>query len=130
MQTARDKALLCNTLLGIAKACEGKRVQIDLRNELHVFGKVEFVSTEMNITMSNAFLTLPIFRHHNSTSNNSSRTNERKLYKEITIRGCNVRYVHIPDEVDMIEALRDQIQAVKRGRVGVRPVKNKIKNKK
>ncbi len=104
MQTARDKALYCNTLIGIIKACEGKQVQIDLRNELQLYGKVESVSSNMNIIMSDTYLTMPF-----SGMMSGSKETKRRFYNEITIRGCNVRFVHIPDEIDMIEALQTQI---------------------
>ena len=103
MQTARDKALLCNTLIGILKACEGKRVQVDLRNEIHVFGKIESVYGDMNLIMSNAYLTIPFENKQTSSK-----------YNEITIRGCNIRFVHVPDDIDMINALQNQILTVRR----------------
>lgn len=102
METARQKAFNYNTLIGILKACEGKNVQIDLRNEIHIYGKVESVFAEMNITLSNAYLI---------SSNYVSRSKNQlpKYYTEITIRGKNVRFVHIPDDVDMISALQQQV---------------------
>ncbi|CAF0749200.1 unnamed protein product [Brachionus calyciflorus] len=104
METARQKAFNFNTLIGILKACEGKRVQIDLRNEMHIYGKVESVFAEMNITLSNAYLISPAY-------NTDQKSTDLKpdFYSEITIRGKNVRFVHIPDEIDMITALQRQI---------------------
>ena len=106
MQSSKDKALYCNTLIGIIKACEGKQVQIDLRNELQLYGTVDSVSSNMNITMSNVHLTMPF-------SALSSQSKEQQCmprhYNEITLRGHNVRFVHIPDEIDMIDALQQQI---------------------
>lgn len=104
MESAREKAFNYNTLIGILKACEGKTVQIDLRNEMHIFGKVESVFSEMNITLSNAHLVPLSFK-----SDSKFRNNLPKYYSEITIRGKNVRFVHIPDDVDMISALQKQV---------------------
>jgi small nuclear ribonucleoprotein (snRNP)-like protein len=121
MQTPKDKALLCNTIIGIIKACEGKCIQIDLRNEIHVVGKIEAVSSDMNVTMSNAWLTVPF---------SSIRNNHNSIkYSQITIRGSNIRFVHVPDEVDMIEALQNQIITIKRGKSGHKYNKNLNKNK-
>ena len=114
MQTARDKALLCNTLVGILKACEGHRVQIDLRNEWHVVGKVESVSVEMNVVMSNARLTLPSFLCSKATPAAATTSQSSRNYDEITVRGCNIRFVHVPDDVDMLTALQQQVQSIKR----------------
>ena len=106
MQTPKDKALYCNTLVGIIKACEGKTIQVDLRNELQLFGKVETVESNMNFTMSNAFLTMPFSK---LSPDSHEKQMKPKHYSEITVRGRNVRFVHIPDDVDMIEALEQQI---------------------
>jgi small nuclear ribonucleoprotein (snRNP)-like protein len=106
MQTAKDKALYCNTLIGIIKACEGKYTQIDLRNEMQLYGKVESVESNMSVIMSNAFLTMP-FSKILSTSKDQQL--KPKHYTEITVRGRNIRFVHIPDDVDMIEALQQHI---------------------
>ncbi|RNA18450.1 U7 snRNA-associated Sm LSm10 [Brachionus plicatilis] len=100
METARQKAFNYNTLIGILKACEGKNVQIDLRNEMHLYGKVESVFSEMNITLSNACMMSPNYIPNSKTTIH---------YSEITIRGKNVRFVHIPDDVDMISALQKQV---------------------
>jgi len=107
MLTPKDKAILCNSLIGIVIACEGKRIQVDLRNELHVIGNLESVTTEMNIIMSDAYLTLP---YH---SKNREENQIKRHYDEIIIRGCNIRFVHIPDEIDIIKTLHNQIKRVK-----------------
>jgi small nuclear ribonucleoprotein (snRNP)-like protein len=107
MLTPKDKAILCNSLIGIVKACEGKRIQIDLRNELHILGKLESVSTEMNVVMSDAFLTLPY------QSKDLKENLIKRHYDEIIIRGCNVRFVQVPDEIDMIKTLHNQIKNIK-----------------
>lgn len=104
MESARQKAFNYNTLIGILKACEGKTVQIDLRNEMHIYGKVESVFSEMNITLSNAHLIPPSFKPDPLV-----KSNLPKYYSEITIRGKNVRFVHVPDDVDMISALQKQM---------------------
>lgn len=59
MQTAHEKYLVCNTLVGILKACVGKQVQIDLRNETHVYGRVDSVFSDMNVVMSDACFVSP-----------------------------------------------------------------------
>jgi len=106
MQTAKDKALYCNTLIGIIKACEGKYTQIDLRNEMQLYGKVESVEANMSVIMSNAFLTMPFSKILSSSKDQQLKP---KHYTEITVRGRNIRFVHIPDDVDMIEALQHHI---------------------
>jgi small nuclear ribonucleoprotein (snRNP)-like protein len=106
-----EKELNCNTLIGIVRACEGKRVQIDLRNELHIYGRVESVFGDMNIIMSNAYVMTPAFKIYENETDARSKS---KFYEEITLRGRNIRFVHVPDEIDMVKALQRQILAVTR----------------
>lgn len=107
MQTAHEKYLICNTLVGIMKECVGKRVQIDLRNEMHVYGQVVSVFGEMNVMLRDACFISP----SNALKLSMGETSEpsSKLFNEITIRGRNIRFVHVPDEIDMISALQRQI---------------------
>lgn len=108
MLSAHEKSLNYNTLIGIIKACVGKRIQIDLRNETHVYGQVESVFSEMNVIMSDAYFISPsIALEINKQDGKMSAM--PKQFSEITIRGSNIRFVHIPDEVDMISALGNQI---------------------
>ena len=106
MQTSKDKALYCNTLVGIIKACEGKNTQIDLRNEMQLYGKVESVESNMNVIMSNAVLTMPFSKYSSASLEQQLKP---KHYTEMTVRGKNIRFVHIPDSIDMIEALQKHI---------------------
>lgn len=103
METSREKALNYNTLIGILKACEGKNIQIDLRNEMHIYGKCESVFAEMNVTLTDAYLIAP------STSTKPDQKTQSRFYSEISIRGSNIRFVHIPDDVDMISALQKSV---------------------
>lgn len=127
MKTAREKAITCNTLIGILKACEGKTVQIDLRNELNIYGKVESVEYNMNLSMSNAYLTIPFSLNDFKASSDKPKP---KFYKQITIRGRNIRFVHIPDDIDMIEALQKEIMGVKATHQTLRQSKSFKSNKK
>jgi small nuclear ribonucleoprotein (snRNP)-like protein len=126
MLSAHEKELSCNTLIGIVRACEGKRIQIDLRNELHVYGKVESVFGDMNVTMSNVSVVTPAFKlyeggryqdeyEEGDAGKSTCPLNARsKQYDEMTIRGRNIRFVHVPDEIDMVKALQKQIVAITR----------------
>ena len=115
MLSAFEKELGCNTLIGIVRACEGKRIQIDLRNELHIYGKVEHVFGDMNVGLSNAYIMTPAFKSDTgSGEEHSCVAPKAKFYNEITLRGRNIRFVHIPDDIDMIVALQKQILAITR----------------
>lgn len=97
--TRREKSLYCNSLVSILKGCEGKKTQIDLRNESYLIGYIECVHADMTIQMKQAKLT-------------NLKGNQMEL-NQITIRGNNIRFVHIPDSVDMIDAMRRQINSIR-----------------
>jgi small nuclear ribonucleoprotein (snRNP)-like protein len=90
---------MCNSLISIIKACEGRKTQIDLRNEANVYGLVDYVHAEMNIVMSDAVFT--------------NLKGVKKFYKHLSIRGNNIRFVHIPDSVDIINAVRNKINSIR-----------------
>jgi small nuclear ribonucleoprotein (snRNP)-like protein len=120
MKSAREKSLLCNTLIGIVKSCELKRIQIDLRNESSLIGRVESVSMDMNVIMSNVTMINPLTINSPSSSN--------RFFKELTVRGNNIRFIHIPDEIDMLNCLQHGILSVKRGNQSI-PIKKNRYNK-
>ncbi|XP_062589553.1 U7 snRNA-associated Sm-like protein LSm10 [Saccostrea cucullata] len=91
----REKYLVRNTLISLLKAVEGKVTTIELRNENSVTGRVEDVDAFMNIVMRNV-----VFRSFRGTSQN---------FSSFFVQGQNVRYVHIPDEIDMRAAIDHQV---------------------
>lgn len=102
MLTPREKAILSNSLVSLVKACEGRQTQIDLRNESTVYGVVELVTVEMNVTLKNAIY--------------ENAAGKKTFYNQMTIRGNNIRFVQIPDSVDMIYVLQNQISTLKKAR--------------
>ena len=100
MLNSREKAILSNSLVVILRACLEKELTIDLRNESSISGRVEYVSVDMNLTLSNA-----VYLKSNGIKIN---------HKQITIRGNQIRFVQIPDSVDMITAIQNQINSTKR----------------
>jgi small nuclear ribonucleoprotein (snRNP)-like protein len=112
MLNSREKAILSNSLVVILRSCLEKDLTIDLRNESSITGICSSVTVDMNVTLSNAIMT--------------NLNGKKVIYKEITIRGNNIRFVQIPDSVDMISSIQNQINSVKR----VRKYKDKNKSKK
>ena len=97
---ARERALYSNSLVSILKSCEGRQTKINLRNETIINGRIESVQPDMNLIMSNAIVT--------------TLSGTKQHYKEITIRGNNIRFVEVPDSIDMINALQNQINRYSR----------------
>ncbi|KAL3866819.1 hypothetical protein ACJMK2_044082 [Sinanodonta woodiana] len=87
METSREKHFILNTMTCLIKACEGYEVKVDLRNNSEVTGHVNHVDGFMNISMSDV----------------TFKTNFGHLrkFEQFFVKGRQIRYVHIPDEIDM-----------------------------
>lgn len=64
---------------------------MELRNENTVTGRVENVDSFMNIVMTDV-----VFKSYRGISQN---------FSSFFVQGANIRYVHIPDEIDMRAAI-------------------------
>ena len=92
METNREKYFISNSMICLLKAVEGKETIVELRNERIVEGHIDKVDGYMNITMSDVTLKLPLVG------------TERK-FDSFYVTGSNIRYVHIPDEIDMRKSM-------------------------
>lgn len=91
MATDRERFKIVNTLVCLVKSCEGFSTTVDLRNETSVSGKIETVDGHMNISMSNV-----VCRNFKG---------KVEHFENFFIHGKTVRFVHIPDEIDMRKAM-------------------------
>jgi small nuclear ribonucleoprotein (snRNP)-like protein len=95
MATNREKFLIKNTLICLLKAVEGKVTTVELRNENSVTGTIDHVDGFMCISMSNVcFKTMA-----------GKMTNFESFY----VQGPHIRYVQIPDEIDMRKAMEYEV---------------------
>nr|XP_050026097.1 U7 snRNA-associated Sm-like protein LSm10 [Dermacentor andersoni] len=91
MATPRERALVAKSLVLMLQALRGRQTTIELRNELSVWGTVENVDAFMNVDLCDATVVGP---------------NGEKTYTSFFVQGRQVRYVHIPDDIDMVAALQ------------------------
>lgn len=98
MTSLSDRARTLNTLICLLKEVQGYRTTVELRKECSVTGQLDKVDEKMNITMSDV-----IFTDVDET--------ETK-YSLFYIQGKNVRYVHIPDDIDMIKAIQAHVTGI------------------
>ena len=90
------------TLVCLLHACKGYRTTVELQDESSIFGRIAHVDGFMNIRILRATLT---------------RIDGRiEKFDEIFIQGGKVRYVHLPDEIDIRAAINEQLDAIKRTR--------------
>ena len=77
----------------------GKRTVVELRNENCVTGRIESVDDCMNTSMSNVtFKTL-----------NGQETRFTHFY----IQGKNIRYIQIPDDINMMKTIKTELNIFK-----------------
>lgn len=111
MDSAREKAKTANTLVILLKSMVGLETTVELRNESVVRGAIEAVDSAMNVTMSAAVVTLP-----------DGRCTECDDLHYIP--GRNIRYVQIPDDVDVGAAIEAEL-----GRLRTRGARTRVAKK-
>ena len=91
METTREKYFFTNSMICLLKAVEGMETTVELRDEKVVKGYIDKVDGFMNITMSDVTLKL--------------LTGKERKFDSFFVNGRNIRYVHIPDEIDMRKSM-------------------------
>ena len=92
-----EKSLVC-----LLRGCQGFSTMVELRNENTVFGTLLNCDGFMNLTMSNV-----VYKKING---------ESEEFSELHILGKNIRYVHIPDELDIRETIERELRKIRRSR--------------
>ncbi|XP_076374037.1 U7 snRNA-associated Sm-like protein LSm10 [Tachypleus tridentatus] len=101
MASLRERALSTKTLVCLIQALQERETTVELRNEVSISGRIEIVDGYMNLTMSDVTLTTP--------------NNEQRKYESFFVQGKQVRFVHIPDDINIVEAIKQQLNLI-RGR--------------
>lgn len=81
------------TLLCVIKALQGLNILVELQNDICIRGVLDDCDDAMNVTIKDA-------------SMEDVEGNEKKL-PLIFIRGSNIRFVHIPDSVNVSDAVEE-----------------------
>lgn len=81
------------TLLCVIKALQGLHILVELQNDVYIRGVLDDCDDAMNVTIKDA-------------SMEDVEGNEKKL-PLIFIRGSNIRFVHIPDSVNVSDAVEE-----------------------
>lgn len=97
METSRERFYIMNTMLCLLKTLEGKCTTVELRDEKEVTGEIIKVDGFMNITMKNVKW--------------KSLTKEQ-AFEEFYVCGKMIRYVHIPDEMDIKQSMERKLKAM------------------
>uniref|UniRef100_T1IY48 Sm domain-containing protein n=1 Tax=Strigamia maritima TaxID=126957 RepID=T1IY48_STRMM len=95
----KERAITCNTLVCLVKSLEKKATTIELKNESSVTGNIESVDAYMNVQMNDVVFLAP--------------NGSLKKFQTFFIQGRQVRYVHIPDDVDIGVAIQSNLTSIK-----------------
>jgi len=124
--TARERARTLNTLTCLLKGVVGHVTTIDLRNESSIRGRVMSVDSCMNMTLKGAVFSSPSVAHGVSTTPVQDSLADGRdghvcsdgtiKYAEFYVQGTNIRYVHIPDSLDITLTIEEQLSQLTVGR--------------
>ena len=115
MAGGRERAESERTLVCLLQAVQGHRTIVELRNESFAEGRVENVDGFMNISMSDVKFV-------------KGESGEVIQFPSMFIHGRQIRYVQIPDIIDMRKAIEEQLSKIGRTRK-VNPVGKRVKKK-
>jgi small nuclear ribonucleoprotein (snRNP)-like protein len=95
METKREKFFMMNSMLCLLKVVEGKITTVELRGEKEVTGRIKQVDGYMNINMEDV-----VFKSYSGV----------KKFDHFFVNGKTIRYVHIPDEINMKSAMEAKLK--------------------
>ncbi|XP_053560762.1 U7 snRNA-associated Sm-like protein LSm10 [Bombina bombina] len=94
----KERTIAENSLVILLQGLHGYVTTVDLRDESSVTGCIINVDAFMNIRLSNVKYI--------------DRKEKEIQLDEIFVTGRNVRYVHIPEEVNIIRTIEDQLKKI------------------
>ena len=95
--TGHERASFERTLCCLLKDLEGHSTTVELRNEIQITGNVDHVDGHMNVSMSNVVYEKP--------------RQPLLKFSDIKIHGRQIRFIHIPDQINMQKAITRQLDA-------------------
>ncbi|ODN03497.1 U7 snRNA-associated Sm-like protein LSm10 [Orchesella cincta] len=91
----REKAIYCQTMAPLVKGLEGKDLIVELKNDIVIFGCLDFVDCFMNLTMTDVLMT---------------RKDGKKYHFEFFfLQRKNLRYIRIPNNISIPRLLKTQV---------------------
>lgn len=98
----RERCIAENSLVVLLQGVQGRVTTVELRDESSARGRVVSVDAFMNIRLSQVQ-----FR---------DRGGKLSELQDLFITGRNVRFVHIPDDLNIIETIQEQLSRIHRVR--------------
>lgn len=98
----QERTIAENSMVVLLQGLQGEVTTVDLRNESTARGRVINVDAYMNMRLEDV-----LYR---------DRQGNLSQLQDLFITGRNVRYVHIPDHVDIMNAMQRQLARIHRVR--------------
>lgn len=102
ISSIRERTVTENSLVVLLQGLQGEVTTVDLRNECTARGRVLNVDAFMNIRLEAV-----LYRDRRGRIAN---------LQDLFVTGRNVRYVHIPDHVDIMRTIETQLARIHRVR--------------
>ncbi|CCH61391.1 hypothetical protein TBLA_0E03370 [Henningerozyma blattae CBS 6284] len=108
-------------LVNFLKKLRNEQLTIELKNGTTIWGTLQTVSPQMNVTLTDITLSLPtnknpqaqaaffLASNSNNTSSNSSSNSDIQL-QYINVRGNTIRQIILPDSLNLDSLLIDEQQ--------------------
>ncbi|XP_019661436.1 U7 snRNA-associated Sm-like protein LSm10 isoform X1 [Ailuropoda melanoleuca] len=100
--SVKERTISENSLIILLQGLQGQVTTVDLRDESVARGRIDNVDAFMNIRLANVTYT--------------DRWGHRVALDDLFVTGRNVRYVHIPDDVNITATIERQLQVIHRVR--------------
>uniref|UniRef100_UPI003AABED6D U7 snRNA-associated Sm-like protein LSm10 n=1 Tax=Centroberyx gerrardi TaxID=166262 RepID=UPI003AABED6D len=98
----RERTITENSLVILLQGLQGQVTTVDLRDESTARGRVVNVDAFMNVRLEEV-----LYR---------DRRGRLTQLQDLFVTGRNVRYVHIPDHLDIMETIQTQLAKIHRVR--------------
>ncbi|XP_061884836.1 U7 snRNA-associated Sm-like protein LSm10 [Entelurus aequoreus] len=98
----RERTIAENSMVVLLQGLRGQVTTVDLRNESTARGRVVNVDAFMNVRLEEV-----LYRDRKGTPTR---------LQDLFITGRNIRYVHIPDHVDIMKTIQGQLAKIHRVR--------------
>lgn len=100
--SVKERTISENSLIILLQGLQGRETTVDLRDESVAHGRIDNVDAFMNIRLAKVTYT--------------DRWGHQVQLDDLFVTGRNVRYVHIPDDVNITTTIEQQLQLIHRVR--------------
>ncbi|XP_074543299.1 U7 snRNA-associated Sm-like protein LSm10 [Halichoeres trimaculatus] len=102
VNSIRERTIAENSMVVLLQGLQGEVTTVDLRNESSAQGRVVNVDAFMNVRLKDV-----VYR--------DGRGHVTQL-QDLFVTGRNIRYIHIPDHIDIMKTIESQLAKIRRVR--------------